>query len=172
MNSMDIYELIRLRKSVRSYLPKEVETDKLERVLEAGRLAPSASNRQEWRFVVVKDKTTRERLAGASNHSFIAQAPVIVACCAETDGHLMPCGLPSFSIDVAIAIDHITLAAVDEGLGTCWIGGFNAEKAKEVLNIPKEVYVVELLPIGYPSDPSEAQKSRKALQEIVRYESW
>jgi len=160
---MDIYDLIRLRKSVRSYLSKEIEEDKLARVLEAGRLAPSAGNRQEWRFVIVKDENTRRKVADASNHAFIAEAPVIIACCAETDGHLMPCGLPSFSIDVAIAIDHITLAAAAEGLGTCWIGGFNAEKAKAALNIPDGVEVVELLPIGYPVDPSEVDKKRKTI---------
>ena len=169
---MDIYDLIRLRKSVRSYLSKEIEEDKLARVLEAGRLAPSAGNRQEWRFVIVKDENTRRKVADASNHAFIAEAPVIIACCAETDGHLMPCGLPSFSIDVAIAIDHITLAAAAEGLGTCWIGGFNAEKAKAALNIPDGVEVVELLPIGYPVDPSEVDKKRKTIDEIVRYDAW
>ncbi len=172
MKSMDIYELIRLRKSVRSYLAREVEQDKLNRVLDAARCAPSAGNRQEWRFVVVRDAEKRQKLAQASNHGFIAEAPVILACCAETDGHLMPCGLPSFSIDVAIAIDHLTLAAVAEGLGTCWIGGFNADKAKAALDIPEKIRIVELLPLGYPADPSEVKKTRKTLEEIVRYESW
>ena len=172
MRFMDIYDLIKRRKSVRSYLPRDVEEEKLERVLNAGRLAPSAGNRQEWRFIVVKDADTRKRLAAASNHAFIAEAPVIIVCCAETDKHVMPCGLPSFPIDVAIAIDHITLAAVAEDLGTCWIGGFNAEKAKEVIGGPENVVVVELLPLGYPADPSTAQKNRKTLKEIVRYENW
>lgn len=169
---MDIYELIRLRKSVRSYLPRQVEDDKLNRILDAGRRAPSASNRQEWRFIVVKDEGVRRKLAAASNHSFIAEAPVILVCCAETDGHLMPCGLPSFSIDVAIAIDHMTLAATAEGLGTCWIGGFYADKVKDALGIPEGIVVVELLPLGYPADPSEVEKTRKTIDEIVRYETW
>jgi nitroreductase len=172
MLDMDIYDLIKLRKSVRSYLPKDVEEDKLNRVLDAGRLAPSAGNRQEWRFIVVKEKEQRQKLAGATNHAFVAEAPVVLACCAENDGHTMPCGLPSFSIDAAIAIDHITLAAVAEGLGTCWIGGFDADKAKEVLGIPDGIAVVELLPIGYPADPSEQQKTRKSLDEIIRFETW
>ena len=169
---MDIYDLIKLRKSVRSYLPRDVEEDKLTRVLDAGRRAPSAGNGQEWRFVVVKEKENRQKLLDATKHTFIAEAPVILVCCAEDVGHIMPCGLPSFSIDVAIAIDHITLAAVAEGLGTCWIGGFDADKVKELLGIPDNVAVVELLPIGYPADPSEVQKSRKRLDEIVRHETW
>lgn len=169
---MEIYDLIKLRKSVRSYLPRDVEDEKLTRVLDAGRRAPSAGNRQEWRFIVVKDKETRQKLLGATKHAFIAEAPVILVCCAENTGHVMPCGLPSFSFDAAIAIDHITLAAVAEGLGTCWIGGFDADKVKELLGIPDNVAVVELLPIGYPADPSEVQKSRKRLDEIVRHETW
>jgi len=169
---MDIYELIKTRKSVRSYLPREIEEDKLNRVLDAGRLAPSASNRQQWRFIVVKDEANRQKLLGSTKHSFIAEAPVVLVCCAEDDGHIMPCGLPSFSMDATIAIDHITLAAVAEGLGTCWIGGFDAVKVKEVLGIPENIAVVELLPIGYPADPSVKQKERLGLDDIVRYESW
>ncbi len=169
---MDIYDLIKLRKSVRSYLPRDVEEDKLNRVLDAGRRAPSASNKQQWRFIVVKEEANRQKLLGATKHAFVAEAPVVLVCCAENDGHIMPCGLPSFSLDAAIAIDHITLAAVAEGLGTCWIGGFDAEKVKEMLGIPENIAVVELLPIGYPADPSEKQKTRKTLDEIVRHETW
>jgi len=169
---MDIYGLIRLRKSVRSYLPREVEGEKLARILEAARLAPSAGNRQEWRFIVVKDAENRRKLADSTKHKFIAEAPVILVCCAETDKHLMPCGLHSFPIDVAIAMDHITLAAVAEGLGTCWIGGFDAEKAKEAAGVPEDVVVVQLMPLGYPVDPSETKKNRKNIDEIVRYERW
>ena len=170
---MDIYELIALRKSVRSYQNREIPDDTLMRVLDAARLAPSARNLQEWRFIVVKDEKTRNELAQTSgSYDFIAQAPVVLVCCAETDGHVMRCGLPCFSIDVAIAIDHITLAAVEEGLGTCWIGGFDAEMAKKILGIPDEIVVVELLPIGYPVDPAPKQKSRLELQDIVRYERW
>ena len=172
MSVMDIYDLIRLRKSVRAYLPRDVEEDKLMRVLDAGRRAPSAGNRQEWRFIVVRDENIKKKLAGASNQAFIAEAPVVIACCAEDQGHIMPCGLPSVLIDAAIAIDHITLAAVAEGLGTCWVGGFNADKTRKILNIPENVVIVELLPLGYPTDPSEVQKDRKALDEIVKRETW
>ncbi|MBT3274572.1 MAG: nitroreductase [Spirochaetales bacterium] len=170
---MDIYELIALRKSVRSYQPKAIENDKLDRVLDAGRMAPSARNLQEWRFIVVTEEKVRRDLAETSgSYEFIAQAPAVIVCCAETDQYVMRCGLPCFSIDVAIAMDHMTLAAVAEGLGTCWIGGFDAEKVKEILGIPEDIVVVEMLPIGYPENPGLKEKSRMSLGDIVRYEKW
>ncbi len=170
---MNVYESIKKRKSVRSYKDKEIEEDKLNKILEAARLAPSASNNQEWRFVVVKDKAKREELAEAANSQwFIAEAPVILVCCAETDEHVMSCGQLCYPIDVAIAIDHITLVAVEEGLGTCWIGAFSEDKVKEILNIPDNIHVVELLPLGYPKDASVKMKSRMSLNEIVKWETW
>jgi nitroreductase len=170
---MDIYEAIRTRKSVRSYLPKPVEDDKLERILEAARLAPSASNRQEWRFIVVKDEEKRRRIAeDAAGQPFIGEAPIVLACCAETDSHRMKCGLECYPIDVAIAIDHVTLAAVAEGLGTCWIGAFDQERVKKILGIPEKMVVVELMPLGYPTDPSPVKKRRIPLESMVRYDGW
>lgn len=170
---MNIYELIAARKSVRAFQERDVPEDLIAKLMEAARLAPSASNRQEWRFVVVRDAEKRRKLSEAANgQTFIAQAPVVLACCAETDEHRMACGQLSYPIDVAIAIDHITLCAVAEGLGTCWIGAFDEEQAKAVLAIPPEIRVVELLPIGYPQDPAPAAKRRHPLDAIVRYESW
>ncbi|MCK5007964.1 MAG: nitroreductase family protein, partial [Spirochaetales bacterium] len=108
---MDVYDSIHIRKSVRSYLDKPVEKEKLDRVLNAVRLAPSAGNRQEWRFVVVADPEKRRRLAEeAAGQRFIAEAPIVIAACAETDGKIMRCGQACYPIDMAIAIDHLTLA--------------------------------------------------------------
>jgi nitroreductase len=150
-----------------------VEKEKLNRVLEAARMAPSAGNRQEWRFVVVTDPQKRRRLAEeASGQRFIAEAPVVIAVCAQPDGKIMRCGQACYPIDVAIAIDHLTLAAVAEGLGTCWIGSFDPEVVRKILAIPKEIVVVELLPLGYPKDPQPVAKSRLPMETIVRYESW
>jgi nitroreductase len=169
---MDIYEAIRTRKSVRSFLDRPVEREKLQRILEAARLAPSACNNQEWRFVVVTDRERRKMLAAAAGQGFVGQAPVVLACCAETDGRLMPCGLQRFPIDVAIAIDHLTLAAAAKGLGTCWIGAFDPDRVREALGIPRSIQVVELLPLGYPADPRAIEKDRLPLDRIVRYEGW
>ena len=170
---MDIYQAIKLRKSVRAFQKRDVDKDVIHRILEAARLAPSAKNFQEWRFVVVRDPETRLRLAvAARDQKFVAEAPVVLACCAETDDHVMTCGQLCYPIDVAIAIDHITLCAVAEGLGTCWIGAFFEEQVKEILNIPPEIRVVQLLPIGYPRDPGPEEKRRLPLETIVRYERW
>lgn len=170
---MDIFEAIELRKSVRSYLNKPVEDEKLKKILEAARLSPSASNRQERRFVVVKNENTRQQLSIASkNQTFVAHAPVVIACCAQTDGHIMSCGQATYPIDLSIAIDHMTLAAAALQLGTCWIGAFSEEEVKQILCVPKEIRVVELLTLGYPSDPSKMPKHRLPLDELVKYEKW
>ena len=167
-----LLDLIKKRKSVRTYLNKTIPKEDLLKCVEAARLAPSACNFQEWRFIVVTDKTKREALMrAANNQKFIAEASVVIACCAETDEHKMRCGELCYPIDVSIAIDHITLAAVALGLGTCWIGSFYPDKVRKILNIPETVKVVELLTLGYPAD-SPCPKSRKSIEEIVHYEEW
>ena len=170
---MDVLDAIRKRKSVRKYLNKTIDKEKLLTILEAGRIAPSASNRQEWRFVIVRDNETKRKLADAANsQSFMGEASVVIVACAETDEHVMRCGQACYPIDVAIALDHITLAAVDLGLGTCWIGAFDASKVKQILSIPVNIQVVALMPLGYPSDSSIANKKRMPFDEIVKYEHW
>lgn len=170
---MDVYEAIASRKSIRAFQEKDVPEEMISRLLEAARLAPSASNRQEWRFIVVRDPATRKQLSvAARGQKFVGEAPLILACCAETDGHVMACGQTCYPIDVAIAIDHITLCATADGLGTCWIGAFDESKAKKVLEIPEQIRVVGLLPVGYPEDPSRLEKSRLPFKDIVRYEHW
>jgi nitroreductase len=170
---MNIFDAIKTRKSVRKYLDKPVEEEKLNQILEAAHLAPSASNRQEWRFVVVQDKDTRKKLAqAAGSQSFVGEAPVVLAACAETDGKVMKCGLPCHPINVAIALDHIMLTAVELGLGTCWIGHFDALEVKKILGIPEEIVIVGLMPLGYPADPSAIQKKRLSMDQIIHMERW
>ena len=168
---MDVMTAIRERRSVRSYSDRPVEEEKLMTVLEAARLAPSASNRQEWRLVVVRDPATRRELARIAGQSFIGDAPVVIACCAETDHYVMRCGQKSYPIDVAIAINQMTLAAIELGLGTCWIGAFDEPAARKLLGIPDEIPIVELLPLGYPAD-SPRPKNRLPLDRIVHWEKW
>ncbi len=170
---MEVYAAISTRKSVRAFQDREVPEEVVSRLFEATRLAPSASNRQEWRFVVVRDSETRKRLAlAARGQGFVGDAPIVVACCAETDGHMMSCGQLSYPIDVTIAIDHLTLCATTEGLGTCWIGAFDEGQVKEILGIPRQIRVVALLPVGYPQDPAPVEKSRLSIEKIVKYERW
>jgi len=169
---MNVMEAIKSRYSVRKYKEKTVEEEKLNKILEAGRLAPSAGNRQEWRYVVVTDKQKIQRLmVAAKNQRFVGKAPVIIAACAETDNHVMACGQLCYPIDVAISVDHITLAAVEEGLGTCWVGAFYEDQVKDILDIPEKIRVVQLLTLGYPDDLPKP-KRRISLDEIVMYDKW
>jgi len=169
---MDVSEAIRQRRSIRSYQERPVEQVKLERVLDAGRLAPSARNMQEWRFVVVRDAATRARLAEAAcGQAFVGEAPVVIAACATKCDHVMTCGQYCYPIDVAIAVDHMTLQAVEEGLGTCWIGAFHEGQVKATLGIPDAVRVVALLPLGYPAG-TPPPRPRQSLDEVVTWERW
>ncbi|MFQ5680804.1 MAG: nitroreductase family protein [Candidatus Omnitrophota bacterium] len=169
---MDVATAIKQRYSARAYKAKEIEEDKLRAVLEAARLAPSASNRQEWRFIVVRDKDRRRQLARAArDQAFVAEAPVVIVACAKTDNHIMTCGQLCYPMDVAITVDHITLEATELGLGTCWIGAFYEDKVKQILGIPQEIRVVALLPLGYP-DGSPPVKRRLSVKEIAMWEKW
>ena len=170
---MELYEAVRRRKSVRSYKSTPVPDEVLGRILDAARLAPSARNDQEWRYVVVRDRETIRQVAmAASDHHFMAEAPILIVCCAETDRRLMSCGHYAYAIDAAISIDHLTLAATGEGLGTCWIGGFDPSVVRPILGIPDSIEIVELLPLGYPADDSLVDKKRKPIEEIVFYDRW
>jgi nitroreductase len=168
---MDLMQAIRARRSIRNFLDKYVEEELLLAVLEAGRLAPSARNMQDWRFIVVRDAATRSLLAKAArDQQFVGQAPVVIAACGTSD-LVMTCGQPAYAIDVAIALDHMTLAAAAFGLGTCWIGAFYEDLVKEILGVPPEIRVVALLPLGYPAEEPEP-RPRKSLDEIMAREHW
>ncbi len=170
---MKVIDAIKKRYSVRDYKDKPISDSDLKQILEAARLAPSASNRQEWRFIVVKNEETRQKLSeAAKKQKFVAQAPVVIACCAQTDNHIMSCGQPCYPIDVAIAIDHMTLVAAELGIGSCWIGAFYEDKVKEILKIPQDIRVVELLCLGYAQDAEARDKSRLPLEQIVMPDKW
>jgi len=169
---MEVLDVIRNRRSIRAFKKRSVEEEKLNRILEAARLAPSARNMQEWKFVVVRDRVLRERLADAANKQhFVAHAPVIIAACGTIVDRVMGCGQLSYPIDVAIAVTHMTLQAVAEGLGTCWICAFDEGKVKSLLGVPEGVRVVALLLVGYP-DESPPPRPRRELAEIVSYEKF
>jgi nitroreductase len=172
--NMGVMSAIKMRRSIRHYKDKPVEKEKLDKVLEAGRLAPSASNSQEWKFVVVSDKGTREEVAiAANNQKFVREAPVVIVACATITDYIMECGQLAYPIDVAIAVDHITLKAVEEGLGTCWVCSFDEEEVKKILSMPDNIRVVALLllTVGYPRYVPGPRK-RKGKEEIVVYEKW
>jgi len=169
---VDIFEAIQKRYSVRDYLEDPVPEDKLMRVMEAARLAPSAGNAQEWRFVIVTDPEKRQALSEAANsQTFVAQAPAVIVACADTDERLMACGQLAYTIDVAIALEHIALQATAEGLGTCWIGSFSENEAREIISAPDGTRIVQLMTLGYPSSATPPKK-RKDISEIVMREEW
>lgn len=168
---MDLYDTIKTRCSIRSYAEKPVEDDKLRRVLEAGRLAPSGRNLQGWKFVVVQDADHRKALAQASDQPWMATAPVIIAVVSTDPHRIMHCNVPAAPVDCAIAIDHMALAATAEGLGTCWIGHFNQHPCKQLLGVPELMQIIEMLTLGYAAaDP--AAKDRKAFDDVVCFETF
>ncbi len=167
---MDVLEAIQKRISVRAYQDKAIPEEKLRVILEAARLAPSARNSQDYQLIVVKDEKIRKELAADDiSEPFIDTAPVVIVAVALKPEYIMPGGIPAHPVDIAIAIDHITLVAVKEGLGSCWIGGFKQEKVREILAIPDKYKVVVLLSLGYPAE-DPGRKARKPLREITSYD--
>jgi nitroreductase len=173
---MDTYEAMRTRRSVRKYLSTPIPEEVLSRVLDAARIAPSGSNRQPTRLIVVTEETKqRELVPYCHNQEFVATAPVLVIACGRdikyNRGEWMERG--AMLVDVSIAVDHLTLAARAEGLGTCWIGSFNGPALKEYLRLPEDWYVVALTPIGYPEgDPFTEPQGRIPMEEFVLWEGW
>ena len=170
---MDVYEAINKRLSVRAYQDKPVAEEMLRRVLEAARAAPTARNRQEFRIVVVREPRLRAAAAAAAEQPFIGKASVIIALVGLTPDEVMHCEVPTDPVDGAIVLDHITLAAAAEGLGTCWIGHFNQDECRRILSVPKTAKIIELLALGHPAgrSPSGA-KSRKPLATLVCYDGF
>ncbi|MDP2871885.1 MAG: nitroreductase family protein [Bacillota bacterium] len=163
---MDVLTAIKTRRSIRKYKDVPVPEDKLAQVLEAGRAAPSAGNRQPWRFLVVTDPETRKRLVPAArNQEFVGQAGAVIVACAPDPS------LKWHMVDVAIALDHMTLAAHELGLGTCWVGAFEPDQVRQLLGIPEEVKVVALLPLGVP-DMEGTPRPRKPAEEVFVFNRW
>ena len=169
---MQVHEAIKNRRSVRAYKPDPIPEQSLRKVLEAARLAPSAHNDQDWKFIIIKDIKKRKQLAQAArSQSFIAEAPVVIAAVALNPERVMSCEVPAYAINLTIAVDHMTLQAYEQGLGTCWIGAFSQEEVKKILKIPDKYKVVALLPLGFSAD-SPRPKTRKSLEEIICYENF
>ena len=169
---MDVFTAINGRRSVRAYKSVEVEEEKVKRILEAARLSPSASNRQDWKFIVVRNMGTRKKLAKAAfGQSFVGEAPVVIVACGTEPKTTMACGQPTHTVDVSIACAFMILEAYDLGLGTCWVGAFNEGEVKKALEIPEPVRVVAVIPLGYP-DEDLSQRPRKDLEQIICFEKF
>ncbi|MEM3697355.1 MAG: nitroreductase family protein [Candidatus Bathyarchaeia archaeon] len=172
---MDVFEAVRRRHSVRAYAPTPIPKEKLVKILEAARLAPSAGNIQPWHFVVVTDYEKRRRIAENRMFArFLKEAPLVIVGCG--DAKTSP---KWYIVDVAIAMQNMVLTATSEGLGTCWIGDFDEESVKELLKIPKNYRIVALLAVGYPREKFDLQgkmlhliRKRKKLEHIVSFEEF
>lgn len=169
---MDVFQAISHRRSIRRYKTREVEKEKLNRILESARLAPSAANRQQWKFIVVKDDKTRKKLVDAAlGQKFVAQAPITIVACSTESERKMPCGQYAYSVDLSIAVSFMILQATELGLGTCWLGAFDEEMVKQILNIPPEIRVPAIFTLGY-ADENPLQRPRKSLSEIICLEKY
>jgi nitroreductase len=176
---MDVLDAIRSCQPCSQYNPRPVPPEKLKAVLAAARLAPSHYNMQPWRFVVVQDDERKRLLAQASNRGkLIAEAPaVIVAFAVEEDIPVTIGGyISAYPLDVAVAVDHLQLAATAEGLGTNWIIEFNEEKVRAVLHVPEGIHPIAVIPIGFPangnSGSNAAGEGRKSPDEIIAYNEY
>jgi len=169
---MEFSELIETRYSVRAYKSDPVEDDALNQVLEAVRLAPTAANRQPFQLIVIHTAGREAELRRIYNRDWFAQAPLVICACGiPAQGWTHSDGKNYTDVDVAIAMDHLILAAASLGLGTCWIAAFDPTAAREVLGLPDGVEPIAFTPLGYPAD-RPGPKKRKALSELVRYERW
>ena len=169
MSLIGFLDLVRTRRSVRRYKSDPVPREKLEYVLEAARLAPSWGNRQCWRFIVVTDEAKRRAI---TTREWAAEAPVVIVGCAHPHLSGSKFSQQYYMLDMGIAMEHLILAAAEQGLGTCWIGGqFDEEAVKQALGIPEGARVVALTPIGYPAE-TPGPKGRKATEEIVSHNRW
>ena len=170
---MNFLELARKRCSVRQYSDRSVEPEKMDYVLEAARLAPSAVNKQPWRILLIESEEKRQQLQSCYDREWFKQAPLYLIVCGNHSESWKRAedGKDHVDVDVAILTEHLCLAAAEQGLGTCWVCNFNVARCKQLFNLPEDLEPIVLLPLGYPADESafEGEKKRKALTEIYAH---
>ena len=170
---MDLLPEILNRYSVYKFREEPVSSDALERILEAGRLAPSAKNRQPWRFVVVRDPLLRQKMQEAAyNEPGVGQASALIAVCSTNIDYRMPNGQLSYPIDLSMCAAFMTLQAVREGLGTCINATFNEDEVRDLLTVPYSMRVVLLLVVGFPAETPTVEHNRLPLARLVSHEHW
>ena len=175
MTKTPFLKLAETRRSVRAYKTEAVPEELLQQVLEAGRLAPSAVNKQPWRFLVVRDEGNRRALGAAYAREWFWKAPVVIAVCIlPAEAWSRPYDGTNYAmVDGALAMDYMQLAATELGLGTCWIGAFDPEAMRDILGLPDGVSIVGMTPLGYPDvEPNPRPRSRRPLGETVLKERW
>lgn len=171
---MDFQELIHKRYSCRQYSADPLKEEHLNKILEAARLAPTAANRQPFQIIIITTKNHQQDLLKIYSRDWFVQPPLVLCVCSvpEEGWRRKKYDNQSYAVvDAAIVLDHITLQAADLGVGTCWIGDFNPEAAREYLQLPPEVEPIAFTPLGYPLDQVR-EKTRKPLEELIRYDTW
>ncbi len=173
---MDVLEVIKERRSIRSFKEQDVKKEDIEVLIEAARWAPSAGNTQPWEFVIVRRSGLKKELAEAAlGQGFVEEAPIVIVVCANENRSFQSYGIRGKTLyciqDTAAAIQNIHLVAHSLGLGTCWIGAFNEEEAAKILKVPNGVRPVAIVPIGYPAE-SPTPRNRRPLNQIVHYETF
>jgi nitroreductase len=169
---MEFYDVLRKRRSIRKYKSTPVEQDKIDRMLEAVRLAPSAKNFQPWHFLVIRGENARRALGEAYPREWFTEAPVLICVCGEpAKAWVRRDGKSYLDVDAAIAFEHLILAATAEGLGTCWIGAFDAAAVKRALGLPEGIEPIAMTPLGY-ADEEPRMYSRRTIAEFVHSEKW
>lgn len=166
---MEFFELIQKRYSVRAYKSTPVEKEKLQKVLEAALLAPTAANKQAFELIVIPTQGREAELKRIYGREWFTQAPLVICACAKTsEAWIRKDGKNYAEVDTTIAMDHLILAAADLGLGTCWIAAFDPAAAREILGLPSQMEPIAFTPLGYPADEGKPKK-RKSLADVVRY---
>jgi nitroreductase len=166
---MEFFNVVKKRYSVRAYKNAPVEKEKLEKILEAGRLAPTAANMQPFQFIVIETKGHEAELKRVYPRDWFVQAPLVICACAlASEAWTRRDGKNYADVDTTIALDHLILAAADLGLGTCWIAAFDPAAARAVLRLPAGVEPLAFTPLGYPADEPKPKK-RKPLSDLVKY---
>ncbi len=171
---MNFDQLLHQRYSCRHYSPDQIDDVKFNQVLEAARLAPTAANRQPFQIIIIKTEGNQDALQRVYNRDWFVQPPIVlcVVCQPEEGWKRKKYDDQSYAVvDAAIVMDHITLQAADLGLGTCWIGAFNPQEARDYLHLPDDVEPVAFTPLGYPLD-HPGPKTRKDLSDLIRYDTW
>jgi nitroreductase len=173
---MDVFEAIKGRRSIRAFKDTEIPSETVDKLIEVAQWAPSAGNIQPWEFIVVREQETKHKLTEAAlNQTFIEEAPVVIVVCANEDRSAQGYGQRGKTLyclqDTAAAIQNINLAAHALGLGTCWIGAFNEEEARQILKIPEGIRPIAIVPVGIPNE-SPPPRRKRLIDEIVHNETF
>jgi len=169
---MEFQTLAKQRYSVRDYKPDAIDPSLLDQVLSAGQIAPTAANRQPFKIIVIHTKEKKDELLKIYNRAWFSEAPIVLCGCGIPEqSWIRADGKSYLDVDIAIVMDHISLAAANLGLGTCWVASFDVDAARKILHIPSEVEPIIMMSLGYPAG-SPGEKERKSLDELVSYELW